>query len=627
MKRTKEALIAQHQSRQKETVLETTRPFSFTQFPPAKDLQKSFIFFAIALAFIAVPFILPDLGRDFLHRRAVGSVSQFELNNDVHRGQFKRTPHAGDTRPNDAATFYALSILSENTGGPAIKTEDFTDAVKQLEAKDFDKNAEKIYRGVVQLKALGLLTGSVAEQYAEKYYNLLLSLAERRSAFRLDSSRSASVSATFYALQAIKELGKLEQFKKRDEFKGAVSFVVSAKDTVSGGFRDTLGENATLTATWHAVQILAEAEQTEEVKKAFENVAQFVFSTQAKDGGFLNTPVTTNEEMYNSRSRLATTAQGLFILETLKQLGYYSPSLTDVKYINALSYLRACLSATHGVLGQYPSNESDLEATYYFLTLVKAFPNLAYGMPRYVQLGLVGVGFIFALLSALAFYSGQIPDSAVDEIKADAWATLGYLVAAAVALHFYPTLAIFAYLALAFHLAIQTYNALAQDTTEGFMTLTATANTFAYMGFVCALIWASPFAFANVEIFYGLLAWGAVVTLLVTFGAVYLTGIKKLHFFVCAGYLSWVLNTVLLYAFLYGKGEFQTVFRLLVVHGHFPIVFVVLPFASLILSYAVSAAATALYFGGVVTVSVDSAEKKNKKRKTESDAKGSSKAE
>lgn len=139
-----------------------------------------------------------------------------------------------------------------------------------------------------------------------------------------------------------KELGKLDQFKKREDFMSAVNFVVSAKDA-SGGFRDTLGENATLTATWYAVQVLAEAEQTEEVRKALDGVdeyvsmdrlasdrgltkpsffVRFVFSTQAKDGGFLNTPVTSNEELFYSRSRLATTAQGLFVLETLKQLGY-----------------------------------------------------------------------------------------------------------------------------------------------------------------------------------------------------------------------------------------------------------------------------------------------------------------
>jgi len=88
--------------------------------------------------------------------------------------------------------------------------------------------------------------------------------------------------------------------------------------------------------------VLLLADQTEEVKKAYQNIAEcgltlfsfcstqlippflktsFVLSTQAKDGGFLNTPVTNNDDLLNSRSKLATTAQGLYILESLKKLG------------------------------------------------------------------------------------------------------------------------------------------------------------------------------------------------------------------------------------------------------------------------------------------------------------------
>lgn len=68
-------------------------------------------------------------------------------------------------------------------------------------------------------------------------------------------------------------MGKLEQFKKLEGFKSAVSFVTAAKDA-SGGFHDTPGENATLTTTYYAVQVLAEAEQTEDVRKALDGTAK-----------------------------------------------------------------------------------------------------------------------------------------------------------------------------------------------------------------------------------------------------------------------------------------------------------------------------------------------------------------
>lgn len=107
MQRTKEALIAQRQSK-KDAVsgLETTRSFSFTQFPRSSQFQKSFLFLAIALALIAAPFLLPDVGKSFYTRRAVSSVSRFELNDAVHHGQFRRTPHVGDTRPNEGTPLH-----------------------------------------------------------------------------------------------------------------------------------------------------------------------------------------------------------------------------------------------------------------------------------------------------------------------------------------------------------------------------------------------------------------------------------------------------------------------------------------------------------------------------------------
>lgn len=146
-----------------------------------------------------------------------------------------------------------------------------------------------------------------------------------------------------------------------------------------------------------------------------------------------------------------------------------------------------------------------------------------------------------------------MPAASVAEVVSDAWVTLGYLTVGAVALQVYPTAAIFAYLALTFHLATKAYDAKLYDNTDGVMVLTSTVTTFGYMGLVYALLYMSPFAFANVSVFYGLLAWGAIVTFLVTFGSVYLSGIKKIHFFVCASYLSWAMNTILFYAYIYGR--------------------------------------------------------------------------
>jgi len=613
MQRTKEALLAQRQVRP--SSVEKTTSFSFTQLPPVGDLQRTLIFLVLAVALVAVPFLLPDLAKPLVHRRIVNSVSRFTLDDPIHHGQFKRSARAGDTRPSDVAAFYALAILSENHDGPAINIEDFADVVKQLEAKEFDRNAERIYRGVVQLKALGLLgkNSKAGNQHASKYLDLLISIAGGEPGQNVDL-RHPSVSTTFYAIEAIKELGKLEVFRKQEAYKAALNVILGAKDA-SGGFHDNTRENATLTATWQAVQVLAEAEQTEDVRKALDGVVQFVYSTQAKDGGFLNTPVSSADKLFRSHIKLVTTAHGLFVLETLRKLGHYSPSPVDVPYFEAQSYLRSCVSLVHGVLGEFPSDEPDLEATYHFLHLVNAFPNLDYAIPRYVQFGVVSLGLIFALLAAYAFYSSQIPASAVADISSDAWKTLGYLTVAAITLYVYPTAAVFAYLLFTFHLAYTAFQAESHDNAEGFMLLTAVVNTFAFICLVFGFNYMSPYAFASVSFFYGLVAWNVVITLLVTLGSVYFTAIKKIHFFICASYLSWVFSTVTLYAYLYGRGDFDYIYRLLSISGQFPLVFVVLPFVNLVLSYTSAATAIAIYYGGLLAIGGDSTKKKKGTKK------------
>jgi len=338
------------------------------------------------------------------------------------------------------------------------------------------------------------------------------------------------------------------------------------------------------------------------VAKAFDGVAGFVLSTQVKDGGFRDTPATTNEENILHRSSMASTSQALYILESLRAAGLFSISSpldpVALKYYDANSYLRACLSLPHGVLAQYPSDESDLEATYYFLHLVNAFPSLSYGIPRSVQITSVALGVVCLMLALFSLYSTQIPNKIVVAVKAELKMAFLYLTIGAVCLQFFPSVAIVVYLGFAIHLAIQFYEAQADDTVDGVMVLIAAVNSFGYMGLVLALFFVSPFAFTFLPLFYTLLAWAGIVTLIATLGGAYSVGIKKVRFYVSAGYLSWVLNTVLFYGYLYGKGDFELAYRLIVVHGHFPAVFILLPTASLLINYATSALAAVLYFGG-----------------------------
>jgi len=602
MKRTKESLLAQQSANKKDKNLAA---FSFIKFPNAQILRLSVLFQVLALACFVLPFFLPDLGKELYRQKAIQSVGQFELTNEIFKGQFKSTTHSGDTRPNNDATFMAVSILTSVPGGRVKHEDKAHHALSHLEAKDFNKNTQEIFQGIVQLKGLGLLKeGSVSQQYTDKYYNILLSLTERHSAFRLNTLRSASVSATFYAFQAIKELGKMDQFKKSEEFNSAVHFVASMKDTTSGGFRDATGENATLLATWHAIHVLSEkdAKTSELVAKAYEGVDRFVFRCQARDGGFLNAPVETVQELYFSHSNMSTTSQAIYVLEFLMAANKLHLSFTEpahAAYFDAISYLRSCLSLRHGVLGSYPSDETDLQATYYFLQLVNDYPSVVYGIPRALQILFVGIGVLFFLASVYYFYSPRIPSGgAATELASELKTTAVFLVLGAVAMQVMPSAATLIYLAFSVHLVVQFYEVVSSDVTDGILSLIASANAFCCVGLVFVFTYISPLIFANVRIFYVLAAWSAVSTFVVTLTSCYMSGVKKVRFYVSAGYLSWIANTVLCYAFLYGRGELAVVYRFIAVHGHFPAIFVLLPLVTLVLAYALSAAASVVYLQG-----------------------------
>jgi len=507
--------------------------------------------------------------------------------------------HSGDTRPDADATFMATAILTKHGG--SISSNDFAQNVQRLEAQDFNKNTKQIYQGIVQLKGLQLVKESVTEKYTEKYYNLLMSLTERHSAFRLDSLRSASVSATYYAFQAIKELGKMEQFKQQEEFNSAIHFVASMKDAESGGFRDSMGENATLLATWHAVSVLNEQTSKREiVSKAYEGVAKFVFSCQVLDGGFLDQPAKSVEQRLKGVSTMASTSQALYILSVLEKngvitLGFFDPLY--VHYYDANSYLRSCLSLLHGVVSRFPSKHTDLEATYYFLRLVDDFTGFSYGVPRALQMISAGLGALLVLYAIFLFYSPQIVYNPTRHMRTEFKRAAVFLIAGAVALQYVPALAILVYLVFVIYLVIRFYDVQATDKTDGMMLLLAAVNTFCFLGMVFLLLYTAPHVFAvNLRVFYALAAWSAVCTFGVTVGAVYMTELKQIRFFTDTAYLAWIFNTVLFYSFLYGRGEMDLVYRLMAIQGHLPVIFVVLPLINLVLSYAFSSGAVILYY-------------------------------
>eukprot|EP01089_Gocevia_fonbrunei_P006020 TRINITY_DN1653_c0_g5_i1.p1 TRINITY_DN1653_c0_g5~~TRINITY_DN1653_c0_g5_i1.p1 ORF type:complete len:627 (+),score=156.48 TRINITY_DN1653_c0_g5_i1:147-2027(+) len=591
--RTKEALIAQYDIKKRKGL----KRFSLAS---STESSTAFLLIGIAIVLLVVPFILPDLTKGFWQSRITGAVLKQELSNDVYSGQFKLSPFSGDTKPNSDATFWGVYI-TKNAG---LKLQNEASAQTYIQQKHeglFNNNTKEIYQGIVTLKSLGLLTldeqSPISKQIVDKYYATLLALNEKYSGFLPAADFSSTVEATYYAFEAIQELGRFEDFRARAEFDSAIGFVVSMKDAETKGFRNTASNNATIATTYQAVQVLKHKE-SELVSGALAGVEKFVQSTQVKDGGFLDVPVESVEELYTSVSTSATTSQALYILHTLKKLGLITLGLTDVNgvmYFDGVSYLKSTLNYKYGIVRSFPGQGTDLEGAYHFQRLVKDFP-VSYGTPRIVEFSFVGLALYLIVYAIFVYARSQLRRQTLKEVGSVIRTVTFFVVLGAIALVVYPAAAIVVYLAFVAYVAVKYYEISLTDNTDGMMIVTAVCHTATFLAAYAVFVVLSPVSFANVRVFYIVTGVEIVAFFGVTLVAVYTAEVNRISFYVSAGFLGWVANVVLFYSFLYGRGDFDIAFRLLFIHGHFPIVFVVLPIITLFAAYGMSAYAAYLFF-------------------------------
>jgi hypothetical protein len=144
--------------------------------------QYFIILLAIGGGLVASPMFL-SLTQGESWRGVVAKAAQYELTNEVQAGQFRTTTHKGDTTTSPQATFYGISILTSPRVHATLKNEAKAKAyVQALESKEFNKNIEETFQGILMLKRLSVFN----TKKADKYYKSILELAEPNSGFRFD---------------------------------------------------------------------------------------------------------------------------------------------------------------------------------------------------------------------------------------------------------------------------------------------------------------------------------------------------------------------------------------------------------------------------------------------------------
>jgi len=543
---------------------ESSKNFNLLQLPLGQNFQYFIASLSLGIILIMVAFYIPPVDKHASLNNLISKVNEYELQNDLQAGQFRFTTHKGDTKTNLDATFYGISILTSKSSEILKNEAKVKSFVQTFETHEFNKNVYDIYKGIVLMKRLGIYN---PKKLTEKYYNLILQLGEPNSGFRIDSLHSASVSATYFAIKTIEELGKLDEFKSTEQYQASLQFIQSLREDTLGGFSDVSGQNATLEATYYAIKILPTDDKTYLTE-------QFVYACQTQDGSLSNEPIDSLTKYYYTEGDLVSTVRGLIILS---HIGLESSMVNPIS--NAKDFVQYNLDKYVG-----------LEATYYIQDLITNFPSFNFGPSRILQLSLFTVAAFFLIVSLFAFYRQQISDEMISVASGHSANVLFLLILGSLCSYYYPTFSIFPYLALSLYLAIQYYETQLIDTPDGTMVLISCANSLIFMALVASFVYFSPFVYGQGLTFFVLLGWSVFSSFLSSYGGCFFIkkqNLKK-NFLVKAGFLSWITNTFLLFMFLHGRGDMTVFYRLVSIRGIYPLIFVGFPFLSLLLTYFAS---------------------------------------
>jgi len=193
-------------------------------------------------------------------------------------------------------------------------------------------------------------------------------------------------------------------------------------------------------------------------------------------------------------------------------------------------------------------------------------------------------------LAVFCYFQDQIPDKTFEGLSEQVHIIFGMLLASHVLAQISFPLAVLSYIIFTFYVSIQYYQSQSIDTADQIMVMISTVNGLLFMFLVLVFSWVSPFMFAHPSIFQVLLVWNFVTNFGVSYGAnFWMPKPQKLNFFVKTGFLSWITTVVMLFMFLFARGDLELLLRLVEIRGTGPFVFVVFPVLNLVSSYFFSA--------------------------------------
>jgi len=329
------------------------------------------------------------------------------------------------------------------------------------------------------------------------------------------------------------------------------------------------------------------------------DIAPFVYSCQTVDGGFTEMPVEQEDETVKSDA--ATTLEGLHILYSLINVGVLDNSfLSELSAVEtgASGYIRGCLKGGKGghvIRANLDTKSVDLIANFRFVELVEEFDQFDYGTVAEFKTLLLGASILFSILGIYHFYKEQLsaekslPEEFLKEVPREITTIFGLGLAGVVSLYFVPSVSIIIYLALFIYIGMRLFDYIANDQSQGeFLTIAAVTTSFHFVLLVLLNSTTRGTFFTNSYFFYLFTIWFVVVTFFAGFLSTAISGSRKPSLYISAAYAGWVASLIVNLIYVTSSEVWPIAHSLISIRGDAPVVYFVLPFASLALSYLAS---------------------------------------
>ena len=351
------------------------------------------------------------------------------------------------------------------------------------------------------------------------------------------------------------------------------------------------GRNASISATYFATRALLFDSSNQDTTREMADIATFIYEHQMLNGAFSEYA----DDYEFAQPNTQNTLEALYTLYSLAREGIEDDSVFsewNTVVNKASAYIRSALRGSRGLRSSLSQSTIDLRSNFLFNQLVEDFPQFNYGTIPEIKNIILGISFLIALYGVFQFYKEQIEDQrSLSYYLHSLRNILVFSILSLLSFYFLTSFSILFYLFLFTYIGTRFYSALQSESNTNASDFLTPPLLTAFIHLLLLILLNSSTAgtcFTTFYFYYIFTAWSVVSAFFSSYLMSSMTQNRKVSLYLSSALIGWVFSIITTLLFLTASPSWPTALELIQINGQYPLLFVVLPFISLCLSYPAS---------------------------------------